>query len=164
MNVGDELARASLYSEASTSYALALNDIRAALTRYTFPSDRAALWRVSETMASRWLGSVKMEAEQQSDGNRRVFGAVHKAAMSYKYWNATSLQAGLAALQQWISRIASRRDLSETNREHLQIARERLRQLSELVPSKPSLDENFKTTFVEQANKVLSHADLLLAR
>ncbi|AIC30022.1 ATPase/tetratricopeptide repeat domain-containing protein (plasmid) [Rhizobium etli bv. mimosae str. IE4771] len=164
MNVGDELARATLYSEASTSYAVALNDIRTALTRYTFPSDRAALWRVNETMASRWLGSVKMEAEQQSDGNRRVFGAVHKAALSYKYWNASSLYAGLAALQQWISRLSSRRSLSETNWEHLHIARERLRQLSELVPSKPSLDENFKASFAEQAKRILSQADLLLVR
>ncbi|MBY5538718.1 hypothetical protein HFO60_01305 [Rhizobium leguminosarum] len=164
MNLGDELARASRYSDASMAYATALNDVRGALIKYTFPGDRAALWRMNETLAFRWLGSTKMEAERQPDSSRRVFWAVHKVSITYKFWNQSSLHAGLVALQQWVGRLSSRREVSETSKEHLHVARERLGQLLEKLPAKHNLDQNFRSTFATQAEKTIAEIDALLAR
>jgi tetratricopeptide (TPR) repeat protein len=164
MNGGDELARASLYPEASTAYTAAMNDIRGALEKYSFSGDRAALRRLNELLASRWLGSVKMEAERQPDGNRRVFGAVHKAAMTYKFWNERSLAAGLSALQHWTERVGARQSISDTNREHLAVAKGRVSELLENVAFKPQLSQQFRDRFSAQGVELSREIDVLIAR
>ncbi|WP_322414511.1 RNA-binding domain-containing protein [Mesorhizobium huakuii] len=154
INIGDEFARAGRYAEASGIYATSLEDIRLALQKYTYPPDRAVIWRLNEILVTRWLGAVRMDIEQQPDGSRRLFGVYHKAVLTYKYWNETTLQSALDALGNWLSRISARKEVSDTTKEHLMTAHLRLDQMRKVVEKK-STSLDFKNRFAKNSANLL---------
>lgn len=161
IHIGDEAARANQFSEASASYANALEDIRKSIKDYTYPADRAALITLSDRATSRWLGSVTMEAERQKDGSRRIFGACHKAILTYKYWNERTLKTAVTALQTWLDQTSKRGVLSELTTDHLRISHQRLSQLKQAVEGKEHLFPAYKDTFYRECAALMKKIELI---
>ncbi|TIQ44609.1 RNA-binding domain-containing protein [Mesorhizobium sp.] len=163
MHIGDEFARAGRYSEATEAYAAALDDIRAAFAKYTYRPDRTLLWRLNEILASRWLGTVRMDLDRQPEGLRRLFGVYHKAILTYKYWNPQTLQSALNTLEHWLNRVVTRKEISETTRDHLRIAHQRLAQLQRAVAERTTISPSFKEKFGSDCASIMRNIEQLAA-
>lgn len=165
MQLGDERARSFDYRGAITIYETALDDIAEGLRRYQGGSDRSELHRLSSTLTGRWLGAVRMSAGQSMDDERRLFGAYCKAILSYRLRRDSVLLSALSTLSDWITRLENnRKGLSDTGREHLAKARERLDRLERTLDGRPGFSVNILDRFHALATPLRQRIDVLLAR
>lgn len=141
VQIGDEFARSGRFPEANLAYSVALDDMRTAIHVYSGYGDKAAMWRLYETLIFRWIGSIQVEGEGQADANRRLFGAVFRAATVYRFWNERLLKAGSLALHKWLDGVERRSNLSDKTRENLTTAHHRASKLHLALEQKPSLLE-----------------------
>lgn len=160
MNIGDEFARAGQYKDADGAYVAGILDIKRALETYAGDGDRALLWKLNETIVARWIGVVKMEVGNHPDAGRRLFGVYHKAVLTYKYWNDTTLNAALDSATIWMRRLSTRKDVSETTKEHLRAAFPRVDQLQRAVERRHA-SPSFKATFAERCSLLMKEMESL---
>lgn len=161
LELGDEQARAGRYKEASAYYTAALDDIKLSFSKYQSPSDRTRLRELSNVLAARWLGAVKMEPTSQADAARRLFGALHKAIVTYRYATEETLRASLAALSSWMELLGKRKELSDTTMEHMRICHTRLTHLISAAKNKPNLSGDFRQEFSIEALRLKSAIEAL---
>ncbi|MGO7851669.1 RNA-binding domain-containing protein [Rhizobium ruizarguesonis] len=161
MQIGDEFARSGRYPEANLVYATALDDLRTAIQTYSGHGDKASLWRLYETLIFRWIGSIQVEGEAQVDANRRMFGAVFRAATHYRFWNERLLRAGIAALKKWLDSVERRQQISETGREHLATAHSRSTKLRTSLENKPTLLEKSRDELLDELKVLMTRIERL---
>ena len=162
LQLGDEQARSSNYRGAIELYETALDDILSGLRTYQDGSDRSELHRLSSTIALRWLGTVKMSAGLAGDDERRIFGAYSKAILTYRLRQDNVLLAALSTLSAWLARVEGRRGLSDTAREHLGLALERLKRLEQTIDGKPGFSAGMVERFDTLAAPLRTRIEALL--
>lgn len=131
MQLGDERARSGDYSAAASTYEEAMNDASDGMRRYVQAGDRAEIRRQIEVLVLRWVGAIGVQASASGEGGRRMFGAYYRAFFGFHICKESIIVGALSSLSDWVSRVAVRRALSETGREHLELARTRLARFRE---------------------------------
>ncbi|MHC2795527.1 hypothetical protein ACVINZ_004539 [Mesorhizobium jarvisii] len=104
-----------------------------------------------------------MDLDRQPEGSRRLFGVYHKAILTYKVWNQQTLQSALSTLEHWLNRVVMRKEVSETTREHLRIAHQRLEQLQRAATDRTTISPSIKEKFGMDSASLLRTIERLAA-
>jgi tetratricopeptide (TPR) repeat protein len=163
IQVGDELARAGKYNQSGDTYLSALADLNRAIGAYHYAPDRRMLFELREKLVMRWLGVVKLEADQDVEGMRRLVGAYYKAITTFGYWKEEAFRSLLTAASAWMSRVSSRKAVSETSRERMETMRGRVLDLRERVEKRPSMDGDFAAAYVRSSTALIAEIDQYLS-
>jgi tetratricopeptide (TPR) repeat protein len=160
--LGHERCRGGDYKGAIDFYESALGELRSAINTFHNSGDRAEFSKQRELLAVSWLGAIQQSAIQAGDDGRRVFGAYHRAIVTFRLQSPHTFMSAIGVLADWVKRVQQRQLVSATARDNLVLAKGRLSTLQEVVDANKRFSENFAAQFHSAAGQLHSEISRLV--